>query len=132
MITALAKTIAIAIALQVATLTAWGLHASSLRGERDTAIEAKGKATADAATAVGANAEWQTTALEAQAALSQCQAQWAEATADAEFQAAAAAEHRRNAVRWAEAFAGRYAGKGAQCSAALAALDPACPELEGY
>jgi hypothetical protein len=132
MITALAKTVAIAGALQIATLTGWWLHVSSVRADAIQAATDMGACTAARDSAVTANGEWETATLDAHRALSQCQAQWAEAKADAEFHAAAAAEHRRNAVRWAEAFAGRYAGRTPQCAAALQALDPACPELEGY
>jgi len=79
-----------------------------------------------------ANSQWEADALAARLDLNACQAQWADAKADAEFHAAAAREHRQNAVKWAEAFAGRYAGKSPECAAALAPLDSACPELEGY
>jgi hypothetical protein len=129
---ATAKVLGIAAALQVATLAGWWLHVGSVRAEATRAATELGACSAARASAVAANADWEATTLDAHRALNQCQAQWAEAKADADFHAAAAAEHRRNAVRWAEAFAGRYAGKTAQCAAALQALDPACPELEGY
>jgi hypothetical protein len=127
-----AKVLGIAVALQLATLAGWWLHVSTVRADNTQTATDLGACQSARDTAVAENAEWETGALEAQRGLAQCQAQWAEAKADAEFHAAAAAEHRRNAVRWAEAFAGRYAGKTAQCAAALQALDPACPELEGY
>jgi len=129
---ATAKVLGLAAALQIATLAGWWLHVGSVRAEATRAATELGACSTARAAAVAANTEWETGALDAHRALSQCQAQWAEAKADADFHAAAAAEHRRNAVRWAEAFAGRYAGKTAQCAAALQALDPACPELEGY
>jgi hypothetical protein len=129
---ATAKVLGIAAALQLATLAGWWLHVGSVRAQATRAATELGACSAARAVAVAANTEWETGALEAQRGLAQCQAQWAEAKADADFHAAAAAEHRRNAVRWAEAFAGRYAGRTQQCAAALQALDPACPELEGY
>jgi len=129
---ATAKVLGIAAALQFATLTGWWLHVGGVRTEATKAATDLGACTAARDAAVGANAEWEAATLDAHRALKQCQDQWAEVKADADFHAAAAAEHRRNAVRWAEAFAGRYAGRTQQCAAALQALDPACPELEGY
>jgi hypothetical protein len=129
---ATAKVLGIAAALQVATLAGWWLHVGSVRAANTQTATDLGECTSARDSAVTANTELEATTLDAHRALNQCQAQWAEAKADADFHAAAAAEHRRNAVRWAEAFAGRYAGKTAQCAAALQALDPACPELEGY
>jgi hypothetical protein len=129
---ATAKVLGIAAALQLATLTGWWLHVGSVRAANTQTATDLGACTAARDSAVTANEEWEAATLDAHRALSQCQAQWAEVKADAEFHKAAAAEHRRNAVRWAEAFAGRYAGKTQQCAAALQALDPACPELEGY
>jgi hypothetical protein len=129
---ATAKVLGLAAALQIATLTGWWLHVGSVRADATQAATDLGACSAARDSAVTANEEWEAATLDAHRALSQCQAQWAEVKADADFHKAAAAEHRRNAVRWAEAFAGRYAGRTPQCAAALQALDPACPELEGY
>lgn len=129
---ATAKVLGLAAALQVATLAGWWLHVGSVRAQATRAAAELGACSAERASFAAANSEWEAATLDAHRALSQCQAQWAEVKADAEFHKAAAAEHRRNAVRWAEAFAGRYAGRTPQCAAALQALDPACPELEGY
>jgi hypothetical protein len=129
---ALAITIGVGVALQAATVGAWWWHASSLRGEVTQAATDLGTCSAGRDSAVIANGQWEADALAARVDLNACQAQWADAKADAEFHAAAAAEHRLNAVKWAEAFAGRYAGKSPACAAALAPLDAACPELEGY
>lgn len=129
---ATAKVLGIAAALQVATLAGWWLHVGSVRADNVMTATELGACTASRENALAANSEWEAATLDAHRALSQCQAQWAEVKTDAEFHKSVADEHRRNAVRWAEAFAGRYAGRTPQCAAALQALDPACPELEGY
>lgn len=129
---ATAKVLGLAAALQVATLAGWWLHVGSVRAANTQTATDLGACAAARDSAITANSEWEAATLDAHRALSQCQAQWAEVKADAEFHKSVADEHRRNAVRWAEAFAGRYAGRTPQCAAALQALDPACPELEGY
>ena len=130
--TAFVKVAAAGALLLVAMAGGWAWHASSLGNRLQEAQEAAAVANQARDNATAANGEWQAGELQARVDLQKCQAQWAESQADVEFYTAAAADHRRNAVRWYEAFAGRFSGRTPQCAAALAALDPACPELEGY
>lgn len=129
---ATAKVLGIAAALQIATLAGWWLHVGSVRAEAKQAATDLGACTTERDSAVTANEEWETGALEAQRGLAVCQAQWAEVQRDVAFYKAAAAEHRANAVRWHDAFNGRFQGRTATCAAALSALDSACPELGDY
>jgi hypothetical protein len=129
---AASKVIAVAAAAIFVIALGWWAHSSSLRGERDTALIAQGALKTALTTAGAANAEWESTALDAQAALAQCQSQWAEVTAEG-MRLAAEAQAARDAARlqrqqWEE----RFRARGESCSVALAALDTACPELEGY
>jgi hypothetical protein len=130
--TAFVKVAAAGALILAAMAGGWAWHASSLGNRLQDAQAAAAVAGQARDNATFASGEWQAGELQARVDLQKCQSQWAEAKADAVFQAAAAAEHRRNAARWAEAFAGRFAGRTPECAAALAALDPACPELEGY
>lgn len=132
MILATAKPLLIAGALLCATGAGWWLHAGSLRAELDAAKAAKAVAESALESAQFANAEWQTATLETHAALAQCQQQWTEATESAARAQAQAEQGRRDAERVRAAFLDRYAGRGTQCSDALAALDVACPQVGDY
>lgn len=132
MIFATAKPLLASAALVCALGAGWWLHAGMLRAQLDAARDA-GKATAAALkSAEFANAEWEASALDAQLALNTCQAQWVVAKESAARAQAQAEQGRRDAERVRAAFLDRYAGRGAQCSDALAALDSVCADLEGY
>ena len=129
---ATAKAIAIAVALQTATLGAWAWHASSLRGERDTALTDLGAASAGRDTCVSASAVTQATLAKSEKEHAVCVAQWTKAQTDIAAANAVAETARSAAADALRAFRGRFEARGETCGAALAALDTACVELEGY
>jgi hypothetical protein len=129
---ATAKILAISAALQVATLGAWAWNASSLRGERDKALTDMGFAAAGRQTCMDASAATVATLEKSEKEHATCVAQWAKAQTDIAAANAVAETARTAAADALRAFRGRFESRGETCGAALAALDTACSELEGY
>jgi hypothetical protein len=97
-------------------------------------VTAKRTATSEhiAESATAANAEWQTTALELQASLQQCQQQWALQNQSAAAAVAQARQGRAEAQRQADAWAKRWDERTASCDASLSQMEVACAHLSGY
>ena len=127
-----AKIAAAAIALQVATLSGWAWHASSLRGERDAANQERGAAVAGRDTCIAAGEVTQNTLAKVRKEHSICVAEFARATTDIAAANARAEEGRRQAQNALNVWRTRYDARGETCAAAQAALDTACAGLEGY
>lgn len=85
-----------------------------------------------AETATAANAAWQSTALELQASLQQCQQQWALQNQSAAAAVAQARQGRAEAQRQADDWAKRWDERTASCDASLAQMEVACAHLSGY
>lgn len=126
------KIIAIATALQVATLSGWAWHASSLRGERDKALTDLGFAAAGRQTCMDASAATEATLAKSEKEHATCVAQWTKAQTDVAAANAVADTARAAASDVLGKFRGRFETLGTTCAAALAALDSACSELGGY
>ena len=97
-------------------------------------VTAKRTATSDhiAETATAANSAWQSTALELQASLQQCQQQWALQNQSAATAIAQARQGRAEAQRQADAWKSRWDERTASCDASLAQMEVACAHLSGY
>lgn len=131
-LTLTAKIAAAAIVLQVATLSGWAWHASSLRGERDAANQERGAAAAGRDACLAAGEVTQSTLAKISKELSVCTAQWDKAQTDIAAANARAEEGRRQAANALQVWRTRYDARGETCAAAQAALDTACAGLEGY
>lgn len=81
---------------------------------------------------VAAAESWARRATDAEAALAECQAQWADAKRTAEVQLTAAREARNKAQAEADKWRERWQARPQGCRAALAELDRACPEIGDY
>ena len=126
---------AVALILLAVLALVW-VYASVLDGRLD---RIKAQADADVAAAradvgivVAANEEWTSAALALQNSLAHCQAQWVDVQAAAATALAAADEEKRRAAADAAAWEAKWEARNATCSAALASLDDACPELRDY
>lgn len=75
---------------------------------------------------------WSRIASDAESALAECQAQWADAKRTAEAQLAAARDARSKAQAEADKWRERWGARPQGCRAALAELDRACPEIGDY
>lgn len=85
-----------------------------------------------AESAAAANTEWQSTALELQASLQQCQQQWALQNQSAAAAVAQARQGRAEAQLQADAWKTRWNERTASCDASLSQMEVACAHLSGY
>ena len=105
----------------------WHLKASAKRAEaRAEAADTRAGQHAMAAS------QWEASALQTRVDLAACQAQWAEAKNKAASMVAEANARRIRAEAEAQTWRKRWDARPQGCSAALAALDTACPALDGY
>lgn len=97
-------------------------------------VTAKRTATREhiAETATAANSAWQSTALELQSSLQQCQQQWALQNQSAATAIAQARQGRAEAQRQADAWKSRWDERTASCDASLQQMEVACAHLSGY
>lgn len=116
-----------------------GVHGCTAASQRDVAIAARDAATTTAAAWKGkaegcaaANAAYETVFEQQREEQAAADARAAAAAARAAAAVAAATADAAKAQRERDDFVKRYAAKPAGCTAALQALDAACPLLKGY
>lgn len=119
-----------AILLLIALAIALFATAQTLRLREARAVATAAELRAESALLVAA--DWEAATLTASTALATCQAQWADVQQRGADALAQAQRHRDIALDALDTWRARWAEITTDCSAALAATDAACVELEGY